>query len=443
MSIIQFFRILWARGFVVLVAMLASFAGAFVVTVLAQPRYEATSRLMLDLLKPDTVTGALPINPKSAGSYIATQKEIIRDYGVTGPVVDALGWLSDPGRIRSYQSRPKTDTRDFRRWLSQRVADSTKINVAPGGIVEITFSSGNPVEAKEAAEALRTAYIDTSLRSRRENASRNAKWWSEQADAARRQAEAAEVAKATFERENGMVMQGSTDLEGERLMGLASQAAVVPFNAPVTASAAGLQLAQIDAQIAMQSETLGPSHPVMQELQSRRTTMAAVVAKEAASARAASSGTQRAAVIDQALASQKSRVIAQRDKVERLRQLEADAQLRRDQYRKTAARAADLSLEAAVADPGISTLGVVVTPSKPAFPNKRLMLGGSLALGAALGLALALLIELLNRRVRGIEDLVGSLDVPCLAVVRGQESANRGGLMGVVRGLLPRKVAAA
>jgi len=116
-------------------------------------------------------------------------------------------------------------------------------------------------------------------------------------------------------------------------------------------------------------------------------------------------------------------VISQRDKVEKLRQLDSEVELRRAQYQKTAARAGDLQIEASVAETGMTPLGVVVTPNTPTFPNKPLVLGGSLGLGFGFGLGLALLIELLNRRVRGVEDLEGSLDVPCLAVINGERQS--------------------
>jgi hypothetical protein len=76
-----------------------------------------------------------------------------------------------------------------------------------------------------------------------------------------------------------------------------------------------------------------------------------------------------------------------------------------------------LTLEAGVADSGMSPIGVVVTPTSPAFPNKPLILVGSLALGGGLGLVLAVLIELLNRRVRGFEDLEFDKNLNCLAIV--------------------------
>ena len=437
MSIIQFLRILWSRAPIVGVVVVAILIGAFTVTKVAAPRYEATSRVMMGLLKPDTVTGQTLTNPKMIGPYISTQREIIHDYDVAGQAAEDLGWLADPRLIREYQSRPATDTRDFRRWLAQRVADRTSVNLSSGQVLEISFSSSNPVEAQVGAEALRKAYLNYSLSSRRAEAARSAAWWSQQAQNARAAAEKAELAKAEAERQFGIVMDGKTDMDSQRLQALASQAATSPAAAAAVgsmSSAASLQLAQIDAQIAQLGQSLGPNHPQMQELRARRVTTAAVVAQEQSAARNALSGASTKAVLEGALREQTSRVISQRDKVERLRQLQSEVDLRRQQYEKTAARAGDLSIEAAATDTGMSPLGVVITPTKPKFPNKQLILGGSLAMGLGLGLALALIIELLNRRVRGVEDLENSLHMPCLAVISG----NGPSLPRRVLNLLPR-----
>jgi uncharacterized protein involved in exopolysaccharide biosynthesis len=188
-----------------------------------------------------------------------------------------------------------------------------------------------------------------------------------------------------------------------------------------------LQLAQIDAEIAQNSAKLGPNHPVMQQMRARRALVASVVAQEQGAA-GRNTGTNLAAV-SRALDAQKVRVLSQRDKVERLRQLQSEVDLRREQYKKTAARAAELNLEAGIADNGMSSIGVVVTPDKPAFPNKRLIILGAIGLGAGLGLALALLVELLNRRVRGIEDLDFDPHLSCLAVI-GPAASKKNKLLG-------------
>ena len=57
MSIIQFLRILVARRLLILLAMVSVSAGALVVAKTLPPRWEASSRVMLNTIKPDPVTG--------------------------------------------------------------------------------------------------------------------------------------------------------------------------------------------------------------------------------------------------------------------------------------------------------------------------------------------------------------------------------------------------
>ena len=428
MSLIQFLRILWAHRLITVAATVCSLIGGLVVIMIVPPRYETSSRVMLNLLKPDPVTGEF-VASKAVQTYVATQTELIRDYRVAGQVVDELGWQSDPALIAQYRSRPATDDRDFRRWLAQRIIDGTKAGLVSGSnILEITFTSNSPTAAKVIADAIRKAYIDSSLSARREEATRNADWFAAQAAKAKVTLDAADAKKTEYERANGVVMQDDqSDLETARLRSLNSVAPMAPpvFVAPPP-SANAAQLAQLDAQISQASQVLGANHPELQELRTRRSTLAGLVAQEMASARAqVSAAAAGAGALERALQAQKSKVIAQRDKLEHLTQLQSEVVLRRDLYTKTMARAAQFRQEAAAADVGIAPLGNAVTPQTPSFPNKSLIVGGSLALGAGLGLMVGLLLELLSRRVRGPEDLEWAVDVPMLAVVAGPAKRDR------------------
>src|SRR6478609_4574591 len=122
MSIVQFLRILWARRWIILGLTATCMVGALIVASILPPRWEAHSRVMLELVKPDAVTGQV-IQSASTRAYVATQKELIKDYAVAGQVADDLGLLSDPSLIRQYQSRPESDKRDFRRWVTQLIVD--------------------------------------------------------------------------------------------------------------------------------------------------------------------------------------------------------------------------------------------------------------------------------------------------------------------------------
>jgi polysaccharide biosynthesis transport protein len=438
MSILQFLRIFWARWITIVVTTVCAAVGAYVVAVLVPPRYEATAPVLLNLSKPDPVTGQA-INMRGSQPYIETQRELIRDYRVTGRVVDRLGWLTDPGLVSAYQARSSADSRDFRRWLAQRVADNIELPLRGTNIMEIKYRGGSAEEAKLGAETLRDEYLQVSVLDRQGEAQRSAAWYSAQADKAREAAEQAELAKAAFEKQSGIIMaDNNADFDSARLAAMAGQAsasASVPA-AAAAMSSASLALSQLDAEIAQESQRLGANHPRMQQLRQRREQAAKIAAQEQAAMRAAASGASGAEVVQRALEAQKSRVVSQRDKVERLRQLQSEVELLRDEYKRTAARAAQLRLEAGMTEPLSSPVGLVVAPKSPVFPNKPLMVGGATALGATLGFALSLLLELLNRRVRGVEDLNISGDIRCIGVFEEPEARTRNAIRRMIKSLL-------
>ena len=425
MSLVQFIRILRARFWIIAVATLSCVAGAYILTLILPPRWEAYSRVVLNILKPDPITGQV-ISGAATNTYVASQIELIKDYSVAGQVVEQLGWLTDPELIRQYNKRPASDRRDFRRWLAQFVVDRTKAAVVSGSnILEITYTGDSADNARVVADALRKAYIDTSLSFRRAEANRSTDWYADQAAKAKAAVDAAELAQTNYERENSIIMQDDkTDIETARLRAMASAGppnVAIAGSAPALTSAASIQLADLDATISQTARELGPNNPELQQLRSKREAIAALVAAEKADAQAAAAAAKAAAAGVSALARavdvQKSVVIGQRDKLARLSQLIAEVDFRRDEYNKMSAKLADFRREAAVADAGLTPLGTAVTPQSATFPNYPLVLGGSLVLGLGMGVLLALLIELLNRRVRGIEDLQSALDAPLLAVV--------------------------
>lgn len=423
MSLFQFLRILWAHRGVTVATTVFTLIGALIAILVVPPRYQAVSRVMLNTLKPDPVTGEV-ISSVGSRTYIATQTELIKDYGVAGKAVDQLNWASNPDVITQYQA--SDNGLDIRRWLAQRIINNTNVKALPGtNILEISYTSSTPTEAKAMADALRNAYIESTLETRRAEATRTADWYEVQARKEQALLNAADAAKTAYEKENGVIMQAdNTDVDSARLRALSSQAgapAMVAPALPVTSPSA-MQLVQIDAAIAQAGKTLGPNHPQMVQLRAQRATVAQLAQQElaagrAAAASAASAASASAAALQREVVAQTSRVIQKRDKIERLMQLQAEVNVRRDQYNKSVARIAQLRQEASIADSGISSLGDAATPQSPKFPNKPLILGGALALGFGLGVLISLLLELFGRRVRSPEDVQHSLGVPLLAVI--------------------------
>ncbi|KQT34687.1 hypothetical protein ASG29_00530 [Sphingomonas sp. Leaf412] len=428
MSIAQFFRILWARRWIILATTLSCFVAAVLVARSFPPRYQASSRVMLNMFKPDPVTGEA-ISSGFSRAYVKTQGELIRDYRISGRVVDDLGWMADPALQAAYARRDPSDTRDFRRWLAQRVSDNTSTGlVDASNILEIQFVSNSPEQSARIADTVRQAYVDQALSFKRDDAANNADWFRKQASRIRAELTAAEARKTAFERSNGIVLaENDTDTDSTRLNALASSSPA-PAAAQIAAAQATVspQLEQANAAIANAEKVLGPNNPELLAMKRQRQAILSTVASAQRSAPAVAAAGPS---ITNLYSAQQAKVLAQRGKVAEAQQLSADVRVLRDQYAKTSARAAELQQQGQSDETGLELLGSAVVPTSAEFPKWPLVIFGSLGLGFALGLLASLVVELLGRRVRSSEDL-GFRDVPLLGVMGKAKSGARGGRGG-------------
>jgi uncharacterized protein involved in exopolysaccharide biosynthesis len=383
--------------------------GGVAVIVISPPRWTAESRVFLNILKPDPVTGQFM--DRQTQSYVATQIDLITDYTVTGLAVDRLGWLSEPSLIAAYQGRSHRDTRDFRHWLAQLITLGTRAQIEYGSnILNIGYTGSSPEGAKIVANALMQSYMDASLAFRRTDAIRNADWYGLQAQKAKASLEEAETEMGNFERDNGIVLthDGKTDVDSVGLAFMAGQG--MTGGEAAGSTSADMLLAESDAAIKSASLMMGPNNPQMRALQAKRAGYAALIAGERAATGSTPAGGSR---ID----AQKVLVISQSGKLAALKILQAEAAIRRDLYNKTSQKEADFRLQAAVTNAGLTLLSDAAVPATPSFPDIPFVIAGSLALGLLNGGLLALLAELLNRKVRGMEDLLSILNLPVLATI--------------------------
>lgn len=435
MSIAQVLRILIARRWIIFITLVTCVVVALATAKSLPERYRASARIVLDVLKPDPVTGQM-MGGAAMRSYIRTQTELIQDYRVAGDVVDRAGWLQNPTVIASWQAETN-GVGDMRRWAAARIIESTNANMIEGSnILEITYESPNPAASKSIVNLLRESYIDASLRFKTDSAGRTADWYREQSNRALKALNAAEATKAKFEQDNGIIVgPQNADAENVKLAGLQQalmaarsnvgtqeyEAVKQSLNSPVVDSLK-VQLSTLNDQIQQAGERLGSEHPSYKALITRRDSLNREIARESASARAsgaAQSGTSRRSIaqLEAEYAAQKALVLGMKDKMNQLAQMQREIDLRRVQYETAAQKTADLRLQANLSESGLVVLGDAISSSKPVFPNWPLIIGAAVGFGLALGLVVALLAELMARRVRGPEDLAFASKSHVLAVV--------------------------
>jgi succinoglycan biosynthesis transport protein ExoP len=441
MNILQFLRIFWARRRVILAATVSCLIGAMIVVIVIPPEWKASSRVMVDLGKTDVVTGEA--DPNSARGAVETQLAMATDPTVAGRVIDDLNLTSDPGLIESFAKKSSSDHRDFRHWLQDLIINNTKAKLLlDSAIIEISYTSANPDQAKRISDAVRDGFVQTNLDIRRKTAQENADWLEARSVEAKGELDKAVAAETEYERANGLAVTHEGEVDTTRLAAMSNEGAqgTVPPPAMLSSSSAAIELASVDAQIAAQSKQLGPNNPLIVQLKSQKTNLEATVAKEqAAQKMLAGIAASNSEVLAKQIAAQKAKVVGESDKIGKLSQLAAQVELRRDVFNKSSSLAAQQREQALTINAGLTPLGTASVPKDPAFPNPWLIYPGALVIGLAIGVLTALLMELLARRVRGVEDLTLGIDVPVLGLIAGPPRARRGfALRGPSRFTLPR-----
>jgi succinoglycan biosynthesis transport protein ExoP len=102
-------------------------------------------------------------------------------------------------------------------------------------------------------------------------------------------------------------------------------------------------------------------------------------------------------------------------------------------------RAVVSQVEARASQTNVALLNPAVAPRGPSHPKVALNIALSVLVGTMLGVGMAILLELLDRRVRGPSDLDQGQNVPLLAVLNARLPARKPllGRSSGARGALP------
>ena len=443
MSISQFLHILMSRWRLVLAIALLLPAVALAIASRLPKQYPASARVMFELIRPDPITGST-VQGQAQRGYISTQIELLKDYRVAGDVVDRLGWLQDPAVIARWKAETGGEG-DMRRWGAQQIIANTQAAmVKQSNLLDITYTAPNPAVARKTVAYVRDAFIEGSLRYRTDSAGRTGDWYAQQTDKARAALVAAESAVSKFTRDNNLVVTGGTEAETARLQALQAELANLRTAAtqqgmsaqivavPQPVDQLSMQLSQIEDQLEQAKQTLGTQHPTYKALVQRRELAAQQLQRQIQQNNAQKSSTGSAyetgiAKVQAEYNAQKQKVLEMQPILNQLAQLQREVLLRQTQYDSAAAKSAALKFEANAAESGIVPIGEAIGSTTPAFPNMPLIGGAALAVGLGLGLLTALIAEMLQRRVRGREDLAHAARAPVLAVISSPRPGRPGG----------------
>jgi len=443
MSFQQFLLILRARLWVISLTLLVVVGTAVAVSLLLPKQYTAQTSLVVDAKAADPLMGGL-LPAQMIPGYMATQVDIINSDRVAQRVVSMLK-LTDAPSVQDDWREATDGEGSITVWLAELM--KKKLDVEPSrqsNVISIGFQGSDPKFAAAIANAWAQAYIDISLELKVEPARQYAKWFDSQNASLRAELEVAQKKLSDFQQERGIVATDERlDVESARLAELSSQLSAIQAQSADSRSRQAQSrnadslpevmqnglIQSLKADLARQqglrdqmAGRYGANHPELTRIDADIASLRERIAAETQRVvRSLTTTTrvdaQREAEIKASLAAQKQKVLDLKAERDQINVLARDVENAQRAYDLVTQRLAQTNLESQTQQTNVVVLTPAVAPVKPSSP--RIVLNTALAIfvGLLIGLGAALILELIDPRVRGLEDLARMEGVPVLGLV--------------------------
>jgi chain length determinant protein EpsF len=453
MNFHQFIYILWFRKRIIIWVSALTVITVFVLTLMSPKVYTAETSLVVDQHSINSVTGtSLPLQLLTG--YLATQVDIIGSHNVARKVVEKLNLTDDPETQKNFaKDKAKSDALgDIRDWKANLLIK--KLDITPShdsSVIQIAFKGGNPESAAEIANAFATAYIQTSIELRAQAAKLIADWFEKQMVLLRERLEHAQLVLSSYQQKYGIVtIKDRIDLENAHLTDLSGQlmnsmartnelqsrkdflattikqrGSLESFQEVLKSTTIGLlksELATAEANFVKLSKWADINHPQYQQLKAQVNSLQQRIKSEIqievnSIDSNLSSSQQLDKIIATALAEQKAKVLELKKQNDEIAVFQREVENAQRAYDAAMQRGVETRMESEMSQTDISILNPAIPPRKASNPKMRLNMILSIFLGGILGAGSAILVELLDRRVRSAIDILEVLDLPVFALI--------------------------
>ncbi|MGN6528617.1 MAG: GNVR domain-containing protein [Burkholderiaceae bacterium] len=451
MNLAHFLAVARARWRLALAVFVVTVAAAVVAALLVPRTYTATAALLIDVSRPDPVTG-LSNGGNPSPTILATQVGVLKSERVAREVVRRLDLASD-AKLRATWMASTQGRGDFTGWLAQALQKKTEIlPERDANVVAIDAQAGTPEQAARIADTFAQVYLDVSAALRAEAAQQASAFFERRSTELRANLERAQARLADYQRTNGVVVSDAqVDSETTRLNELSLQLAVAQAAAAETGSrsafagqggadqlpeaqsslvVSGLRadLVRAETQLQELSSRLDVNHP--QVVQARNAVALLRSRLDAETRRIGSAVTLASAAQRQREAELRGAMEAQRQRVLRLKTLQGDGHvLLRDvenaqrAYDGVEARLSQAALESHVMQGTATLLAPAMVPAAPSSPGRTTTVALAGVLGLVLAIAAVLLLEVADPRLRTEAAAAQALGVQVLGAVPRPDTA--------------------
>jgi succinoglycan biosynthesis transport protein ExoP len=443
MNLHQFLLVLRARYKLVVFTLFVTVAVTLAVSWVLPKQYTAASAVVVDVKSPDPIAGMF-LPAIAMPGYMATHVDLIISDHVAQRVVKMLKLDQNP-EVKEQWLDATEGHGKIEVWLAGLL--QKKLDVKPShesNVINISYKAVDPGFAAVIANAFAQAYIDTTIELKVEPAKRYARWFEEQGKTLRDHLEKAQNRLSEYQQQKGIVAsEERLDNETAKLNELSTQLTVVQGQ---TSDAQSKQksgsasdtlpevvqntlimnlkvdISRLEGKLQDAAGNLGKNHPQYQRMESE---LAELKKKLEVETRHITSGfsTSRTVGKDKEgelraeIEKQKKKLLEIKRERDELAVLQRDVEAAQKAFEAVSQRFNQASLESQSTQTNVAVLTPASEPAEASSPKILLNTLVSIFLGTVLGVGAALMLELLDQRIRSAGDLAEMLQLPLLGVI--------------------------
>ena len=442
----QYFRVVWARKWLVLGLFLLIAAVGIAVTLNLRRQYTAEASLIVEM-RIDPALGALA-PALAAPSYMATQIEILHSDRVAGRAVKLLGVERSATAVAEWRDATQAKI-PLERYFADVLSRGLSVEPARGSnLINLSYTAPDPKFAQAAANAFAQAYMDVSVDLRVAPARQSATFLDEQMQSLRTNLEQAQGRLSKFQQSKGIVvsderldqenahynalMTALANAQTDRVDTEARQRNTGGEASPDVLQSGAVQglkaqLVAAETRLTQVSSVVGKNHPTRLALEAQiselRQQLDAETRRVAGGTQALNRGSgEKVAELQAMVAQQKKQLLALRSDHDQIAVYQRDVDAAQRAYDAVSQRLSQVNLEGQNNQANTRLLSPAVEPLQPSRPKVVVGIVASLAGGLLVGIVAALLLEMLDHRVRRPEDLLVMAGVPVIGILRPASS---------------------
>lgn len=448
MSLKQLFMILKARYKIALITLLIITLGTIAASLLLPKRYTSSTAVVVDMRTVDPIMGNID-SPMTA-AYLPTQVDIINSTRTAQKAVKALG-LTNNAAVHDKWLQTANGEGVFEIWLVELMQKGLDVKPSrDSNVITITYTSSDPNFSAAVANAFAQAYMDTNIELKVEPARQNATWFQSQGKTLRDNLELAQKELSNYQQRKGIVITDERlDSETEKLSDLNTQLTIIESTSADTRSkmssssnAENLpevmlsplinnlkgEINRLESKLREASINLGNNHPQYKSMESELSSLKQQLEKETSHIGRSYATTEdvsrdKAANVRSLIAAQKRKLFELKHERDEANVLLSDVTSAQKAYDAVSQRFTQTNLEGQSSQTNVSILSPAYPSVRPSSPRLKLYTLIAIAIGSLIGIGIALMSEMLDRRVRVADDIEQSLGIPVLGDLRKQQSS--------------------